>query len=227
MPSPSGPIASARRMRWTSSRARMGSSCGCACCSRPAATSASGPIPTPAATGTAPPYRRPPTRPGSRPPRPPRSASAATARLWPISTPCTSRGVRSPLQVHDWLSRLRAELLALFGRKGADAVLAASGTDAELIALAIAERLMARPDHQYRRGPQRDGQRRRQGCGRTEFPRDLLPGRPGAGRPAPRRLGRCRHRGQLRRHPHCRRGATRPACDRPRRRQARRARPGD
>ena len=55
------------------------------------------------------------------------------------------RGARSHVQVHDWLSRLRAELVALFGCRGADAVLAASGTDAELIALAIAERLMARP----------------------------------------------------------------------------------
>jgi hypothetical protein len=36
-------------------------------------------------------------------------------------------------------------LLALYGRDGAEAVLAASGTDAELIALAIAERLLGRP----------------------------------------------------------------------------------
>jgi hypothetical protein len=55
------------------------------------------------------------------------------------------RGVRTSVQVQDWLRDLRAELLALYGRAGAEAVLAASGTDAELIALAIAERLLARP----------------------------------------------------------------------------------
>jgi hypothetical protein len=55
------------------------------------------------------------------------------------------RGVRTSVQVQDWLCRLRAELLALYGRDGAEVVLAASGTDAELIALAIAERLLARP----------------------------------------------------------------------------------
>ncbi len=55
------------------------------------------------------------------------------------------RGVRTSVQVQDWLCDLRAELLALYGRAGAEAVLAASGTDAELIALAIAERLLARP----------------------------------------------------------------------------------
>ena len=55
------------------------------------------------------------------------------------------RGVRTSVQVQDWLCGLRAELLALYGREDAEAVLAASGTDAELIALAIAERLLARP----------------------------------------------------------------------------------
>jgi hypothetical protein len=55
------------------------------------------------------------------------------------------RGVRTSVQVQDWLCELRAELLALYGRDGAEAVLAASGTDAELIALAIAERLQGRP----------------------------------------------------------------------------------
>jgi hypothetical protein len=55
------------------------------------------------------------------------------------------RGVRSGVQVQDWLCALRAELLALYGLGNAEAVLAASGTDAELIALAIAERLLARP----------------------------------------------------------------------------------
>ena len=53
--------------------------------------------------------------------------------------------MRTSLQVQDWLCGLRAELLALYGRPGAEAVLAASGTDAELIALAIAERMLARP----------------------------------------------------------------------------------
>ncbi len=56
-----------------------------------------------------------------------------------------AQGVRTSLQVQDWLCGLRAELLALYGRRGAEAVLAASGTDAELIALAIAERMLARP----------------------------------------------------------------------------------
>jgi hypothetical protein len=56
-----------------------------------------------------------------------------------------AQGVRTSLQVQDWLCGLRAELLALYGRPGAEAVLAASGTDAELIALAIAERMLARP----------------------------------------------------------------------------------
>ena len=60
------------------------------------------------------------------------------------------------------------------------------------------------PGHQHRRGSQRDGQRRRQGGGGTAFPGNLLSGRPGAGRGAPRRLDRCRHRGRLRRYPHCR-----------------------
>jgi hypothetical protein len=55
------------------------------------------------------------------------------------------RGVRDSLQVQDWLCQLRSELLGLYGRKDAEVVLAASGTDAELIALAIAERLLARP----------------------------------------------------------------------------------
>ena len=55
------------------------------------------------------------------------------------------RGVRTSVQVQDWLCELRAELLSLYGRDDAEAVLAASGTDAELIALAIAERLLARP----------------------------------------------------------------------------------
>ena len=54
-------------------------------------------------------------------------------------------GVRKSVQVQDWLCELRAELLAMYGRGNAEAVLAASGTDAELIALAIAERLLARP----------------------------------------------------------------------------------
>lgn len=57
----------------------------------------------------------------------------------------TGRDVRSTLHVRDWLGRIRAEIAALFGCKGTETVLAASGTDAELIALAIAERLMARP----------------------------------------------------------------------------------
>ena len=55
------------------------------------------------------------------------------------------RDVRTSLQVQDWLCGVRSELLGLYARRGAEAVLAASGTDAELIALAIAERLMARP----------------------------------------------------------------------------------
>lgn len=55
------------------------------------------------------------------------------------------RGVKTSVQVQDWLCELRAELLTLYGRDGAEAVLVASGTDAELIALAIAERLLARP----------------------------------------------------------------------------------
>jgi hypothetical protein len=55
------------------------------------------------------------------------------------------RGAKNSVQVHDWMCNVRAELLALYGRAGAEAVLAASGTDAELIALAIAERLLARP----------------------------------------------------------------------------------
>ena len=116
--------------------------------------------------------------------------------------PARRRSVRTSLQVQDWLCGLRAELLALYGRPGAEAVLAASGTDAELIALAIAERLLGASDHQHRRRPQRDRQRRGQGRSRAEFPGHLLPGRPGARRAAPRRLGRCRYRGRLRRHPH-------------------------
>jgi hypothetical protein len=55
------------------------------------------------------------------------------------------RDVRTSMQVQDWLCGLRAELLALYGIGNAEAVLAASGTDAELIALAIAERLLGRP----------------------------------------------------------------------------------
>ena len=54
-------------------------------------------------------------------------------------------GVGKSVQVQDWLAGLRAELLAMYGRGNAEAVLAASGTDAELIALAIVDRLLARP----------------------------------------------------------------------------------
>ena len=67
-----------------------------------------------------------------------RAASADFAAL-------LARGVRTSLQVPDWLCGIRARLLALYGREGAEAVLAASGTDAELIALAIADRLLRRP----------------------------------------------------------------------------------
>src|SRR4051794_19806035 len=70
-----------------------------------------------------------------------RGYSAALADLHGL----LDRGVRSGVQVQDWLCALRAELLALYGLDNAEAVLAASGTDAELIALAIAERLLARP----------------------------------------------------------------------------------
>ncbi|HJU30830.1 MAG TPA: hypothetical protein VJ740_05225 [Hyphomicrobiaceae bacterium] len=55
------------------------------------------------------------------------------------------RGRRMPLPVEDWVGALKAELLVLFGRPRAEAVLAASGTDAELVALAITERLLRRP----------------------------------------------------------------------------------
>ncbi len=55
------------------------------------------------------------------------------------------QGARSRLQLQDWLGLIRAELAALCGSGSTEVVLAASGTDAELIALAIAERLLARP----------------------------------------------------------------------------------
>jgi hypothetical protein len=55
------------------------------------------------------------------------------------------QGARSRLQLQDWLGCIRAELLAFCGCSGAEVVLAASGTDAELIALAIAERVLGRP----------------------------------------------------------------------------------
>ena len=49
------------------------------------------------------------------------------------------------LQLQDWLNGLRSELVAGFGRSNSEAVLSASGTDAELIVLAIASSLLARP----------------------------------------------------------------------------------
>ena len=55
------------------------------------------------------------------------------------------RGAKSRLQLQDWLCRLRAEIATLCGRGDSEVVLAASGTDAELIALAIAQRLTAGP----------------------------------------------------------------------------------
>jgi hypothetical protein len=57
----------------------------------------------------------------------------------------TDKDVRSSMHVQDWFGQIRAEITSLFGCKGTEAVLAGSGTDAELIVLAIAERLMARP----------------------------------------------------------------------------------
>jgi hypothetical protein len=56
-----------------------------------------------------------------------------------------AQGTKSRLQLHDWLGQLRSELLAYCGRETAQVVLAASGTDAELIALSIADRLLSRP----------------------------------------------------------------------------------
>jgi len=56
-----------------------------------------------------------------------------------------AQGARPWLRLQDWLSQLRIDLLALCGRSDAEVVLAASGTDAELVALAIAERLLSRP----------------------------------------------------------------------------------
>jgi|SRR5581483_2813 len=54
-------------------------------------------------------------------------------------------GPKTRLQLQDWLCEVRGDLIACCGRGDSQAVLAASGTDAELIALAIVERLLARP----------------------------------------------------------------------------------
>jgi hypothetical protein len=50
-----------------------------------------------------------------------------------------------PLAVEAWFEKIRARLLALFGIEGASVILAGSGTEAELIAVAIAKSLFDGP----------------------------------------------------------------------------------
>jgi hypothetical protein len=52
---------------------------------------------------------------------------------------------RDRLKVEDWFEQIRSRLLRLFGIPGVAAILTASGTEAELIALAVARSLFARP----------------------------------------------------------------------------------
>jgi hypothetical protein len=52
---------------------------------------------------------------------------------------------RDPDAVPAWFARIRARLNSLFGIPGSDVVLAASGTELELIALALAQRILPPP----------------------------------------------------------------------------------
>jgi len=56
-----------------------------------------------------------------------------------------SGGAGSPLKLGAWFDNLRARLVAKLGIPGSDAILAASGTETELITLTLAKALMKRP----------------------------------------------------------------------------------
>ena len=78
------------------------------------------------------------------------SSSTATA-ITPRGYDAAFRAFRSVLEGHDasaipaWFDRLRARLLALFASPGAEVVLAGSGTELELVALAVARAVLHRP----------------------------------------------------------------------------------
>ena len=78
------------------------------------------------------------------------SSSTATA-ITPRGYDAACQAFRSVLEGHDasaipaWFERLRARLLGAFGTPGAEVVLAGSGTELELVALAVARAVLRRP----------------------------------------------------------------------------------
>ena len=197
MPSPNGPIASARRTSPASSRATAGSSCVCACCCASGGDERIWPDPVTGRNRYGTTLRPAPDETWFS------SSTASTisergyrAALADLEA-LLARGARTRLQVQDWLCGLRAELLALYGRGKREAVLAASGTDAELIALAIAERLLARPITNIVVAPNETGSGVAKAAAGLNFLATSCLGGPVPVGRAPRRLGRCRHRGQI------------------------------
>lgn len=75
----------------------------------------------------------------------PRSFAAAADVLARLVGPRGSYESIKDGDIASWFAQLRHRLLALFGIPGAEAVLSASGTDAEFIALSIAQAILARP----------------------------------------------------------------------------------
>jgi hypothetical protein len=77
------------------------------------------------------------------------SSSTATA-ITPRGYDAAVHAFHSVLEGHDaalpgWFDRLRARLLGLFGTPGAEVVLAGSGTELELVALAVARAVLRQP----------------------------------------------------------------------------------
>ena len=75
----------------------------------------------------------------------PRSFAAAADVLARLVGPRGSYESIKDGDIASWFAQLRRRLLALFGIPGAEAVLSASGTDAEFIALSAAQAMLARP----------------------------------------------------------------------------------
>jgi aromatic-L-amino-acid decarboxylase len=66
------------------------------------------------------------------------TACAASPRGWAAAEAALGALLAGHVRIGGWFESLRARLLALYGAPGAEAVLAASGTEAELVALQLA-----------------------------------------------------------------------------------------
>ena len=73
------------------------------------------------------------------------TASPVSPRGWAAAGEALERLVEGSLNIAAWFDNLRDRLLALYGAPGAEAVLAASGTEAELVALSLALSLASGP----------------------------------------------------------------------------------